>query len=73
MRRLKLILAFVLCSSSIIAEAQANPRQLAEANRAAMDAYNNLEIEVAKETLERAIAGRRWLAQCRRSTPRPAR
>jgi tetratricopeptide (TPR) repeat protein len=58
MRRLKLILlASILASSSAIAHAQANPRQLAEANRAAMDAYNNLEIEQAKETLERAIAG----------------
>ncbi|MFT3921503.1 MAG: hypothetical protein QM778_03105 [Myxococcales bacterium] len=58
MRRLKLIFALVLLtSSSVVAEAQANPRQLADANRAAMDAYNNLEIEVAKETLEKAIAG----------------
>ncbi len=57
MRRLILIFAFILCSSAIVAEGQANPRQLADANRVAMDAYNNLEIEVAKETLERAIAG----------------
>jgi hypothetical protein len=59
MRRLKLVLVLILATSSFrgVAQAQANPRQLAEANRAAMDAYNNLEIEQAKETLERAIAG----------------
>ncbi len=37
--------------------AQSNPQQLAEANRAAMDSYNNLDIEVAKKTLEDAAKG----------------
>jgi hypothetical protein len=36
------------------AAAQSNPQQLADANRAAMDAYNNLDIEAAKKQLEEA-------------------
>ncbi len=57
MRRLTLIFALILVTPSLVARAQSNPRQLADANRTAMDAYNNLEVEVAKATLERAIAG----------------
>lgn len=57
MRRLTLIFALILSTPSLVAHAQSNPRQLAEANRNAMDAYNNLDVEVAKSTLERAIAG----------------
>jgi len=43
--------------SPLRALAQANPQQLAEANRVAMDAYNNLDIEAAKKTLEDAAKG----------------
>jgi hypothetical protein len=40
-----------------VAEAQSNPQQLAEANRSAMEAYNNLDIEAAKAQLEKAAKG----------------
>jgi hypothetical protein len=35
-------------------QAQTNPQELADVNRAAMDAYNNLDIEAAKKQLEEA-------------------
>ena len=40
-----------------VAQAQSNPQQLAEANRGAMEAYNNLDIEAAKAQLEKAAKG----------------
>jgi hypothetical protein len=50
--------ASVVClAGSGIAHAQGNPQQLAEANRAAMEAYNNLDIEGAKAQLEKAAKG----------------
>ncbi len=49
-----LVLALLLSSLSVVASAQSNPQQLAEANRVAMDAYNNLDLDAAKETLEQA-------------------
>ncbi len=36
------------------ARAQSNAQQLADANRSAMEAYNNLDVEAAKGTLEKA-------------------
>jgi hypothetical protein len=56
MRRLNLIFALALLALSGVAHAQSSNRELADANRAAMDAYNNLDIEAAKSTLEQAIA-----------------
>jgi tetratricopeptide (TPR) repeat protein len=56
MRPLNLVFVLLLMAFSGSALAQSNAQQLGEANRVAMDAYNNLEIEVAKETLERAAA-----------------
>lgn len=56
MRPLNLVFVLLLMAFSGIAQAQSNEKQLGEANRSAMDAYNNLEIEVAKETLQRAVA-----------------
>ena len=46
------LLAILTVASSVAA--QSNPQQLADANRAAMDAYNNLDIEAAKKQLEEA-------------------
>ncbi|MEY4512535.1 MAG: hypothetical protein RLZZ450_4657, partial [Pseudomonadota bacterium] len=40
-----------------VAHAQGTPQQLAEANRTAMEAYNNLDIEAAKAQLEKAAKG----------------
>ena len=37
-----------------VAHAQSNPQQLAEANKKAMEEYNNLDIERAKASLEKA-------------------
>jgi hypothetical protein len=47
-----LVLSLAIAGS---ASAQSNPRQLADANKSAMEQYNNLDIETAKANLERAI------------------
>jgi hypothetical protein len=47
-----LVLSLAICGS---ASAQSNARQLADANKAAMEQYNNLDIEAAKIGLEKAI------------------
>jgi len=52
-----LVFALLLVSFVGLVSAQSNPQQLAEANRVAMDAYNNLDIETAKKTLEDAAKG----------------
>lgn len=40
-----------------IAHAQSSPKQLAEANQTAMEAYNNLDIEAARAQLEKSAKG----------------
>ena len=55
--RALLCLALLVGTHGVVegrAHAQASAQQLAEANRAAMDAYNNLDVEGAKSMLERA-------------------
>jgi hypothetical protein len=52
--RATFILALLLLSFGGGAQAQSTPEELAEANRAAMDSYNNLDIEGAKRQLEEA-------------------
>ncbi|MDB4987151.1 MAG: hypothetical protein JWN04_2329 [Myxococcaceae bacterium] len=44
----------VVGSTIEVAHAQSNPQQLAEANKKAMEDYNNLDIERSKATLEKA-------------------
>ena len=51
------LLCVALLVGTTRAEAQSSPQQLAEANRAAMDAYNNLDVDGAKTLLEQAAAG----------------
>jgi hypothetical protein len=54
-RRVNPLLCFLLVLGTAGAlSAQTNPQELADENRAAMDAYNNLDIETAKKTLEEA-------------------
>lgn len=53
------MLALLTCALGAVgplasAHAQSNPQQLADANRNAMEAYNNLDIEQAKAALEKA-------------------
>jgi hypothetical protein len=49
-----LAVALVLFGGAHQARAQSNPQQLAEANRTAMEAYNNLDVEQAKASLEKS-------------------
>jgi hypothetical protein len=55
-RVLALGAAIVMSAGSLVsvAQAQSNPQQLAEANKKAMEEYNNLDIERAKASLEKA-------------------
>jgi hypothetical protein len=46
------VLSLAVCST---ATAQSNPRQLADANKSAMEQYNNLDIDAAKAGLEKAV------------------
>lgn len=59
MQRLNWTLPGLLAASLLLgpaeARAQSNPQELTELNRSAMDAYNNLDIETAKSTLENAV------------------
>jgi hypothetical protein len=47
-----LVLSLTVCGT---ASAQSNPRQLADANKSAMEQYNNLDIDAAKATLDKSI------------------
>ncbi len=51
-----LVLSLAACGLAVhgTAAAQSNPRQLAESNKSAMEAYNNLDIEAAKASLEKS-------------------
>jgi hypothetical protein len=53
-REIPLLCLLVVLLAAGGASAQSNPQELADENRAAMDAYNNLDIETAKKTLEEA-------------------
>ncbi|HEX5657282.1 MAG TPA: tetratricopeptide repeat protein [Polyangiales bacterium] len=46
------MLSLAVCGT---AAAQSNPRQLADANKSAMEAYNNLDIDASKASLDKAI------------------
>jgi hypothetical protein len=52
-----LTLIFALTGVAVPVSAQAGNQRLADANRSAMEAYNNLDMEVAKRTLEDAAKG----------------
>jgi hypothetical protein len=49
-----LALSLALSLVALPASAQSNPRQLADANKSAMEQYNNLEIDQSKASLEKA-------------------